>query len=96
MLLKDYILVYITIAGFVSYIPQIVRLIKTKSAEDCSISSWLIWTFNSLLYFIYICLEGVSIELRISQLLEVILIGTTALLVIVLRLKENKECKHKK
>lgn len=37
MELKEIILLYITVTGFISYVPQIARLIKTKSADDCSI-----------------------------------------------------------
>lgn len=91
MRIKELILLYITVAGFVSYLPQILRLIKTKSAEDCSISSWCIWLLNSFLYWLYLYLDKVSIGLILSQLLEVMLIGITTILVIILRIKETKQ-----
>ncbi|MBO5389214.1 MAG: hypothetical protein J6A59_14005 [Lachnospiraceae bacterium] len=87
MEIKELILLYITIQGFVSYVPQIIRLIKTKSAEDCSITSWGIWLINSALYLLYLYLDNVNIWLKLSQLLEVLLIGTTTLLVVILRIK---------
>ena len=82
---KELILLYITINGFISYIPQIIRCIKTKSSNDVSISSWVFWTINSALYLIYLLLDNVSIWLKLSQLLEVIIIFTTLIVVIVFR-----------
>lgn len=87
---KELIILYITIAGFISYLPQIIRMIKTKSSEDISISSWLIWTMNSVLYLIYIQLSEVTIWLILSQVVEVVLIGLTTILVIVFRVKRSK------
>lgn len=37
----------ITICAYIGYIPQVVRLIKTKSSEDLSILSWVIWCFST-------------------------------------------------
>lgn len=87
---KELIILYITIAGFISYLPQIIRMIKTKSSEDISISSWLIWTMNSVLYLVYIQLSEVTIWLILSQVVEVVLIGLTTILVIIFRMKRNK------
>ena len=91
---KELILLYITIAGFISYTPQILRLLKTKSSDDCSIASWVIWNINSSLYLIYLLLENVNIWLKLSQLLEVILITITTILVILFRVIENRRNKH--
>lgn len=85
---KEIILLYITIQGFISYVPQIVKIAKTKSSEDVSIASWLFWTINSALYLLYLLLDKVNIWLILSQLLEVILIGTTLVFVIIY--KDNK------
>jgi uncharacterized protein with PQ loop repeat len=38
---------------FVSYLPQIVKLIKTKRAVDLSLGSWILWTGTDLLALIY-------------------------------------------
>lgn len=80
--LKEIILLYITIQGFISYVPQIVKIAKTKSSKNISIASWLFWTANSALYLSYLVLDGVNIWLILSQLLEVVLIGTTLMLVL--------------
>lgn len=75
--LKELILLYITIFGFISYLPQIAKMIKLKSSDDLSISSWLIWSVNSILYLVYLVLDNVNIWLKLSQLLEVLLIVST-------------------
>ena len=86
---KELILLYITINGFISYFPQIVRILKNKSSEDVAISSWLIWTINSILYLLYLLLDNVGIWLILSQSLEVLLISSTLIVVVIYR-KKNK------
>ena len=83
---KELILLYITITGFVAYIPQIVRLIKEKSSEDMSITTWVMWTINSGLYLLYLYLSKVTGWLVISQLIELSLIGLTLLVILFFRL----------
>lgn len=82
---KELILLYITVNGFISYFPQIVRCIKTKSSNDVSISSWVIWSINSILYLTYLILDKVNIWLKLSQAMEVILIVTTLFVVLFYR-----------
>lgn len=84
---KELILLYITINGFVSYIPQIIRCIKLKSSNDVSISSWVFWTINSTLYLVYLLLDNVNIWLILSQLLEVLIILSTLIVVLFYRYK---------
>ena len=87
---KELILAYITASGFISYLPQIIKILKTKSVEDVATSSWAIWTLNSGLYLLYIILSEVTIWLILSQLLEVILVGTTFILVLIFK-KRSKD-----
>ena len=47
-----------TVLEFGAYIPQIIKLIKTKSAKDLSLTGWLIWVISSLCYLIYVLLES--------------------------------------
>lgn len=83
---KEILLGYITIVGFISYIPQIVRLIKQRSSEDISILTWVFWTTNSALYWLYLYLSEVNKYLLISQLIEVSLITLTMLVALYFRL----------
>ena len=41
------------ILNFVSYAPQIIKLLKTKKSDDIAMSSWIIWVISSICYLIY-------------------------------------------
>lgn len=84
---KELILLYITIVGFVAYVPQIVKLIKDKNADGCSILTWLFWLTNSCLYLVYLLLSEVTIWLILSQVTEVLLIGVTFTLIVIIQAK---------
>lgn len=48
------ILMYIvTILTYISYIPQIYKLIRDKRSEGISINSWILWGSSSFLSIIY-------------------------------------------
>lgn len=82
---KEFILAYLTFQGFMSYVPQIIKVIRTKSSKDLSVGSWFLWLSNSILYLVYLLLEGVGIWLLLSQLLEVFLISFTFIVVVIFR-----------
>ncbi|MBQ6854707.1 MAG: PQ-loop repeat-containing protein [Alphaproteobacteria bacterium] len=48
----------VTILEVFAYIPQIIKLIKTKSAEDISLTSWLTWMVSDICYLAYVLLES--------------------------------------
>ena len=50
------LLVY-TVCEFAAYIPQMVKLVKTKSANDLSVTTWLIWAFSAVCYLGYVLME---------------------------------------
>lgn len=79
---KEILLLYVAIQGFISYVPQITKIIKTRSSKDISISTWLMWLASSTIYLLYLLLEGVGIWLILSQLLEITLIAVTVFVVI--------------
>ena len=85
--LKEIILLYITIVGFISYVPQIIRLIKKQSSHEHSVVTWAFWFTNSGLYLLYLHLSGVTKWLIISQIIEVGLIGLTFLVILFFRFK---------
>jgi len=45
-----------TILVFVAYIPQAVKILKTKQADDLSLGSWFVWIVTDLSYLGYILL----------------------------------------
>ena len=42
------LLIIYTVCEYVAYVPQIVKLVKTKSADDLSITSWLTWVVSGV------------------------------------------------
>lgn len=88
---KELLLLYITLMGFASYVPQIIKIRKTRSSKDCSISSWFIWSLNSFVYLLYLILSTENIWLILSQALEFVLIFGTFLLVVIFRKERHIE-----
>lgn len=45
---------------YVSYLPQIVKILRTKKAEDLSKASWVLWSISSIadFYLLYIIRKG--------------------------------------
>ena len=43
----------VTICTYISYVPQIIKLYKTKHAEDLSVTSWILWTVSALANTVY-------------------------------------------
>lgn len=84
---KEIILLYITIAGFISYVPQIIKLIKKKSSAEHSSLTWVFWFTNSALYLLYLYMSEVTSWLIISQLIEVGLIGLTFMVILFYKFK---------
>lgn len=69
-----------TITQSIAYIPQIYKLLKTKKADDLSLSGWLIWFVSDFSYLGYILLETPEIGLICATLWDIFLILTTFLL----------------
>lgn len=88
---KELLLLYLTIQGFASYLPQIVRLIVRKSSEDVSVGSWFLWSSNSVIYLIYLIMSTENVWLVLSQTLEVILIGSPLVLILITRRRSKNE-----
>lgn len=82
-----------TILGSYGYIPQIVKMYKTKSAEDISDGSWWLYTIASLTYVIYFIFITFDIIVLIEALLELILNTTTLLMSIYYKSKEKENNK---
>lgn len=52
-MLGNILLGIVSLCTMISYLPQTIKLIRTKSAEDLSISSWVLWVTSSLAYTLY-------------------------------------------
>lgn len=63
----------VTICTYISYVPQIYKLYKTKHSEDLSIQSWLLWTVSALANTMY-SIVLLRVELIIASVSEALLI----------------------
>ena len=77
--------------------PQIVKLIKTKSADDLSLTSWLTWFIADSCYLIYVLLESPDIGVIFIVSLDLAFIISIYFLTIYYqnRKKHKKRKKHK-
>lgn len=50
-----------TVLEFMAYMPQIIKLLRTKHADDLSLSSWFVWITADLCYLSYVLLESPKI-----------------------------------
>ena len=78
----------VIICTYISYVPQIVKLIKTKEADDLSIASWVLWTLSAVADLMYSVILG-RIELIIASVSEAGLILTVLVLTVYYDYKNN-------
>lgn len=52
-MLGNILLSIVSACTFISYFPQILKLLKTKSSNDLSINSWVLWVISSTAYTLY-------------------------------------------
>ena len=52
-MLENILLGIVTMCTMISYLPQTVKLIKTKKSNDLSLKSWILWVVSSLSYTLY-------------------------------------------
>lgn len=83
-----------TVLNIIAYLPQIIQLIKTKSAEDISLSTWLIWIFSGVCYIGYIILRTPEIGILTMEFFLLFMLIFTACLTA--HYKKHKKCKKRK
>lgn len=71
----------VTVCTYISYIPQLYKLITTKKAEDLSITSWVLWMISSLANLIYSVLLR-RFEFIVASVSEFILISAVLFLTV--------------
>ena len=69
-----------TILEFVAYIPQIVKILKTKHADDLSLTSWFMWITTDLSYLGYVLLETPQFGVMFIATLDLMFIVTVFLM----------------
>ena len=78
-----------TLTMYISYVPQIVKIIKTKKSDDISATSWVLWVTATTLDVIYAILLRRP-ELMLASISEWVLNATVLLLCIKFRSKRNE------
>ena len=52
-MLGNILLGIVSLCTMISYLPQTIKLIRTKKSNDLSINSWILWVISSLSYTLY-------------------------------------------
>lgn len=52
-MLGNILLGIVSLCTMISYLPQTIKLLKTKKSNDLSINSWILWVVSSLSYTLY-------------------------------------------
>ncbi|MBO4480391.1 MAG: PQ-loop repeat-containing protein [Alphaproteobacteria bacterium] len=84
-----------TVLEFVAYMPQIIKILKRKSADDLSLLYWLTWIAADLCYFGYILLESPEIGLMFIVSLDLVFLIFVLLLTIYYQKHGKKRNKQK-
>lgn len=79
----------ITLIPYISYMPQIIKILKTKSSEDISVASWILYVTGSTLASIYAILLNNTL-LILADVSELVLCLVTLLLSIRYRDRKDK------
>lgn len=69
-MLGNILLGIVTACTFISYLPQAIKIIRTKEAEDLSIHTLILWVVSSLAYVLYAFLCSNEIMLKVETSVE--------------------------
>lgn len=87
-MLGNILLAIVSVCTMISYVPQIIKLVKTKKSEDISIKSWSLWVVSGTAYAIYAVFCNYDFMLMILSLLELFFCLTILLLTV--KYRNNK------
>ena len=82
-MLGDILLGIVSLCTLISYLPQAIKLYKTKSSNDLSTTSWIVWVVSSFSYSLYAFLYSDEFMLKFETTLEF----SFCLLILLLTLK---------
>lgn len=82
-MMGDILLGIVSLCTLISYVPQAIKIIKTKEADDLSLTTWIIWVISSFAYSLY----GIFCTDQFMLKLETILEFSFCLLILLLTLK---------
>lgn len=87
-MLGNILLGIVSLCTMISYLPQTIKLIKTKKLSDLSINSWILWVVSSLSYTLYAILCNKDFMLIFETSLE--LFFCFIILFLAIKYKNNK------
>jgi len=88
ILLGNILLGIVSFCTFISYFPQTIKILKTKSSKDLSVKSWILWVISSFSYTLYAILISKDIMLIFETCLE--LFFCLLILILTIKYKNNK------
>ena len=69
-MIGDLLLGIVSLCTLISYLPQTIKLFKTKKSNDLSTTSWIIWVVSSFSYLLYAFLCSDEFMLKFETTLE--------------------------
>lgn len=79
-------MLWVTFVTLVGGVPQIVKILRTKSAEDLSLVSYWLWFSSSLAYTIY-SMQFEDVMLKVAACIDLFMTSSILLLLYVYRKK---------
>ena len=89
-MIGDVLLGIVSSCTLISYLPQAIKLVKTKKLNDLSTTSWIIWVVSSFSYSLYAFLCSDEFMLKFETTLEF----SFCLLILLLTIKYRKNNKR--
>ncbi len=83
-----------TVLEVIAYTPQLIKLLKTKSADDLSCTSWMTWFIADSCYLSYVLLESPDVGVIFICLLDLAFIISVYCLTIYYQ--KHKKRKYRK
>ena len=78
----------VSLCTMISYLPQTIKLLKTKKSSDLSINSWILWVVSSLSYTLYAVICSKDFMLIFETSLE--LFFCLVILLLAIKYRKNK------
>lgn len=85
-MLGNILLGIVSLCTMISYLPQTIKLLKTKKSTDLSINSWILWVVSSCSYTLYAILCSHDFMLIFETTLEFLF----CLIILLLAIKYRK------
>lgn len=87
-MLGNILLGIVSFCTFISYLPQTIKLLRTKKSEGLSIQSWILWVISNFSYTLYAILVSKDCMLIFETSLE--LFFCLLILILTILYRNNK------